>query len=83
MAQGLVVLGPQKGTQVKADGMSPEPPSALSPAAAALAQCTLDGARSHPPRLCQLPAPELPAQVLRASEEDPGRWCSAAGEAGE
>lgn len=56
-----------------------------SPAAAAVAQCTLDGARGCAPGPCQLPgpAPELRAQVLRASEEDPGPRLGATGEAGE
>lgn len=72
VVEGLGEPGPWKGTPAGVDSMSPEPLSALSPAAAAVAQRTLDGARSHPLGPYQLPAPELPAQVLRTSEEGPG-----------
>lgn len=63
--------------------------SAASPTAAAVAQCTLDRTRGHSPGLCHLSAttpalaPELPAEVLGASEEDSDQELGAAGAVGE
>lgn len=52
---------------------------APSPTAAAVAQRTMVRTRGHSPGHCQLSAtipafvPKLPAEVLGASEEDPGQ----------
>lgn len=80
---GWEPLSPQKGTRWEWTVCPLRHASAPSPAVAALAQCTLDSARSHPPGPCQQPAAELPVQMLRATEENPGQWRGAAGETGE